>query len=327
MSISKSINISFLFTTSIIAYTFLNGVSIAKAETPPEIISGLQIKATGRKIEIKPGKLNIKGKLVTVAKKNILKVEPAPVFKVENEALKLSVKPPKKYYRGTKLKGPKTKSGSLVPGSLLIRKTPGGEKLTAGKDYLLVEKFGTLGLSPGSRINANDTVYASYSYSKLRLDTVIINQQGEIKLIKGNAHFNVSLPARLEPGSVRLANIYRPYGAVEVKKEHIYPLLESATQAKTLSSSGRIPRTLAKLKSGKKVKIVCWGDSVTAGGDASSGKHRYVNVFSAGLRKKFPNADIEVINISLGGSNIRQWLQIDNFRYRRKMPTGRECDW
>jgi lysophospholipase L1-like esterase len=64
------------------------------------------------------------------------------------------------------------------------------------------------------------------------------------------------------------------------------------------------------------VTIVCLGDSVTAGGNASKPEFRYVDVFAAGLRERFPNAKIDVQNLSAGGSNSRQWLDPEKHPYR-----------
>jgi lysophospholipase L1-like esterase len=66
------------------------------------------------------------------------------------------------------------------------------------------------------------------------------------------------------------------------------------------------------------VTIVCWGDSVTHGGDASVPEKKYVNVFKTGLEKRFPAADIRVVNISVGGSNSRQWLYPQEYPFSRK---------
>ena len=127
MNITEQINF-FVFHIFLACFIFLCFICNLNAENPLEIINGLQIKATDADIEILPGKLKIKGKAITISKKHILQIDPAPVFEVKNEALKLSSEAPRMYYRGTKLKGPKTKSGSLIPGSLVIRKTPDGEK-------------------------------------------------------------------------------------------------------------------------------------------------------------------------------------------------------
>jgi lysophospholipase L1-like esterase len=120
------------------------------------------------------------------------------------------------------------------------------------------------------------------------------------------------VPPEADPGATAIAHVFVPHrGAPEV-----YPITETAAQAKTLTTPGRIPKTLAKLRAGEAVKIVCLGDSVTAGGNASTPERRYVDVFAAGLRERFPKGKIDVENISAGGSNSRQWLYPEKFPYR-----------
>jgi lysophospholipase L1-like esterase len=124
------------------------------------------------------------------------------------------------------------------------------------------------------------------------------------------------LPAAPDTGCTAVAHVFVAYRATEVRPDDIYPIRETPAQAVTASTHGRIPRTLAKLVAGQKVTIVCWGDSVTAGGNASKPELRYVDLFAAGLRSRYPQATLDVQNISLGGSNSRQWLHPDKFPYR-----------
>jgi lysophospholipase L1-like esterase len=78
---------------------------------------------------------------------------------------------------------------------------------------------------------------------------------------------------------------------------------------------------MAKIAAGEPVKIVCWGDSVTVGGDASTPEHRYSTVFARRLKAKYPDKPIEVETIAVGGSNSRQWL------WPEKYPGRDGCDW
>ena len=94
-------------------------------------------------------------------------------------------------------------------------------------------------------------------------------------------------PPALGPGEVRVANVFVDYHS-DGRNADEYPLQETAAQARTGSMPGRIPRTLARLRAGGPVTIVCWGDSVTVGGDASSPEMRYAAVFERRLREKYP---------------------------------------
>ena len=72
-----------------------------------------------------------------------------------------------------------------------------------------------------------------------------------------------------------------------------------------------LPKTAAKLKSGGPFKIVSYGDSITAGGEASIRERRFPLLFAEYLRKKYPKAQIEVKDVSLPGyasaQGISRW--------------------
>lgn len=75
------------------------------------------------------------------------------------------------------------------------------------------------------------------------------------------------------------------------------------------------------------MKIVCWGDSVTAGGDASpQTKKRYTTIFEQMLRKHVPDAKLTVDTIAVGGSNSRQWLYPEKFAKRKDTRWQRVVD-
>ena len=71
--------------------------------------------------------------------------------------------------------------------------------------------------------------------------------------------------------------------------------------------------------------IVCWGDSVTAGGNASVPEKRYVDVFETGLHERFPKAQLTVKNISVGGSASRCWLFPDQVPFHGKTGAASPC--
>jgi lysophospholipase L1-like esterase len=173
-----------------------------------------------------------------------------------------------------------------------------------------------VGLGPKSRVTAEDTVFASYRYSLLRMDTIQVSADGKASLKQGEPHISAPVPPEADPGCTAIAHVFVNYRASEVTADAIYPIIESASQAVTASTAGRIPKALAKLKAGQPLTIVCWGDSVTAGGNASKPELRYVDVFAAGLRTRFPQAKIDVQNVSAGGSNSRQWLDPEKFPYK-----------
>ena len=73
--------------------------------------------------------------------------------------------------------------------------------------------------------------------------------------------------------------------------------------------AGRLPNTRKKLLAGEKVRIVAFGDSITAGGDASEPKLIFWKRWAESLQRKYPRASIETINGATGGDATVQGLQ------------------
>jgi acyl-CoA thioesterase I len=71
----------------------------------------------------------------------------------------------------------------------------------------------------------------------------------------------------------------------------------------------RLPKTRQKLEAGEKVRIVAFGDSITAGGDASEPALIFWESWAAALRVKYPRASIEINNGATGGDATVQGLQ------------------
>jgi len=295
-------------------------LTLASLLVRASLLFGGEITAERNAVVIAPGVCQVGGQAVTVTERAALEVAAAPILSVANEPLKLSVDKPVGWAKGTRLRGCNARDvnacGSFVPGSLEIHRSPGGELLHEGDDYLVDADWGHVGLGPKSRVAEQDTVFASYRYSLLRLDTVQVSSDGKASLKQGDPHISAPAPPAADAGCVAVAHVFVGYRATEVTPDAIYPIRETAAQAVTGSTPGRIPKTLAKLKAGQPVTIVCWGDSVTAGGNASQPALRYVDVFAAGLRSRFPQSKIDVQNISLGGSNSRQWLHPDRSPYQ-----------
>jgi len=289
---------------------------------PAVLVSGTEITAQGNAMLVPAGEYRVGARTVKVAQAATLAVAPAPVLAITNEPVKLSADKPAGWAKGTRLRALSARDvnacGSLVPGALELRRAKGGERLKVGDDYLADTAWGHVGIGTNSCVTIKDTVFANYRYSLLRMDTIQVAADGKASLKAGAPHISAPVPPAADKGCVAIAHVFVNYSDTEPKTCQIYPILETAAQAATGTTPGRIPKTLAKLKAGKPVKIVCWGDSVTAGGNASKPEFRYPDVFAAGLRERFPQAKIEMQNISAGGSHSRQWLFPDKFPYRGK---------
>lgn len=69
-----------------------------------------------------------------------------------------------------------------------------------------------------------------------------------------------------------------------------------------------LPRTLTKLKRGESLRIVAFGDSITAGGDATRPELIFWKRWADELQRKYPAATIEAINGATGGDTTRNGL-------------------
>lgn len=72
--------------------------------------------------------------------------------------------------------------------------------------------------------------------------------------------------------------------------------------------AARLPRTQQKLQAGEPVRLVAFGDSITAGGDASEPGLIFWERWAAALRAKYPRATIETTNAATGGDSTVQGL-------------------
>ena len=67
-------------------------------------------------------------------------------------------------------------------------------------------------------------------------------------------------------------------------------------------------RAQEKLEAGGPFKIVSYGDSITAGGEASTPEFRFTSRFADYLRAKFPKAKIELVDVSIPGYSSQQGI-------------------
>ena len=70
-----------------------------------------------------------------------------------------------------------------------------------------------------------------------------------------------------------------------------------------------LPRTKDRLKRGEPLKVVAFGDSITAGGDATAPERIFWQRWLTSLRKRYPKAEITGINGATGGDTTVQGLQ------------------
>lgn len=282
----------------------------------------------GALIHVKAGAYVAAGAPVSIAHDATFAVRPADTAEAADEPLELPDVEPGGFWKGAQLAGPRTVNinapGSFIEDALTVRDAETGRVLAKGKDYRVSAPYALLGLGTDTDLAPEAPVLVSYRYHLQRIDAIVCDERGRVALIEGTPAVAEPAPPETPAGAVRLANVYRPFGARDVQPDHLYPILADGVDAVTRTTRGRIPRTLGRIRDGQPVTIVCLGDSITAGGDASAPDRMFVEQFAAGLRARFPEAELGVVNVSIGGTRSAQWLHDGDYPGTRKLPPD-EC--
>jgi lysophospholipase L1-like esterase len=283
------------------------GAIVTKGQNPC-VAEGMEILCGERSVTVTAGKGRVDSKTVEV-KETVLAIDPAESTAVEDEWHEITDQRPQTWHSGTRIiagRHPgRTNPAHLVPNSLAVYEKANRQGICYQKDqdYFLDEVWGAICRLPAGRMKPKQRVAISYTYPLRRIDRIEITPGGEVVLRGGTARPDCPIMPAATPGCATLATVYRPYHAREVRPEHIFVV--NPVKAAEVPSPGSEPvaKTLAKLRAGQPVTIVCWGDSVTDAGDVNPPEARYVNLFSARLKKRFGKGDIKVINAGIGGTS------------------------
>ena len=201
---------------------------------------------------------------------------------------------------------------ALVPDSVVVRLAPGDSApLAAETDYLLDPRSGNIGRVEGGKIAADTPVYITYRSVLMRIDSIVLTPDGSLTLVKGAPHRVNPVPPTLADGEKRLANIFLTGQIEKLSEENLFPILEPAETLPFHDDAAvnpdpvakkLIPKTWEKLIRGEKVRILAWGDSVTACGFLPDAE-RWQAQFVERLQKRFPNAEVELMTEAWGGRN------------------------
>ena len=203
----------------------------------------------------------------------------------------------------------------LDPESLVLRAGPQPDAalLRRGADYEVDLAWGTFGRSPHSSLKEAQPVFASYRFARLRLDSVVLTRKGRIVLREGEPRSAAPLPPKIERGERRLANIWVPGRLGRLGPEHLFPVLETGypepPKTKPTVAELLLPKTIKKLRSGERLRILAWGDSVTVGTFVPDWEHnRWQEQFATRLKTRFPRANVELLTEAWGGRNTASYL-------------------
>ena len=223
------------------------------------------------------------------------------------------------WVKGAQLRGMQAQETTtpylLDPDSFILRAglEPDANVFQRGKDYEIDLAWGTFGRVTNGVIKPDQAVFASYRHALARLDAVVLTRAGKIVLRQGEARAAAPGPPKIGAGERHLGNIWLPGRMTKLGPEHLFPILESAypEPPKPTPSSAEqlLSKTMKKLQSGERLRLLAWGDSVTVGTYVPDWEHnRWQEQFVARLRERFPKADIELLPEAWGGRNTSSYL-------------------
>jgi lysophospholipase L1-like esterase len=251
-----------------------------------------------------------------------LRIEPPPFVTVTAErytALPLFNPKAGGWVKGAQLRGVQaqecTVPNLLDAESFVLRAGPESDAavLKRGVDYEVDLSWGTFGRVTNAVIKPEQAVFASYRHAQARLDAVVLTRDGRIVLRQGEARAAAPLPPKIGDGERHLGNLWLLGRMTKLGPEHLFPILELAypepPKSKPSSAERNLPKTMKRLQSGERLRLLAWGDSVTVGTFVPDWEHnRWQEQFVAQLRQRFPKADIELVTEAWGGRNTSSFL-------------------
>jgi lysophospholipase L1-like esterase len=187
---------------------------------------------------------------------------------------------------------------------------PDAPLFTKGVDYEADLSWGTFGRLADGRIKPDRAVFASYRYTPMRLDTVVLTAAGQTVLRQGEPRAAAPAAPAVNAGERRLGNIYLPGFVARLEPDLLFPVLEQSYPEPPKVANAIVTRLVKRLNAGGPLRILAWGDSVTDGGYLPDKKtERWQEQFVARLRERFPKARIELITQAWGGRNTGSYLK------------------
>jgi len=184
----------------------------------------------------------------------------------------------------------------------------GGVLLERGVDYQFEPRWGVIGALPGGQISSTDKIYISYVHTPQRVDSIILSATGEIIVRKGIPASSLPQIPELQQDEILLANIYFDHRETKLVDENLFPLMGEISEGQVTPTAKRyLPKTLAKLRNGEKLRVLAWGDSVTAGAYLP-GNLRWPQQFVEQLKERFPRANIELVVEAWGGYSTQMYM-------------------
>ena len=225
---------------------------------------------------------------------------------------------------------------SLLPETLVVRSSS-GTVYEAGRDYELEPTWGAVARLSGGRIGADETVLLDYACRMRRLDLVYRDAEGKVKVRRGEPAPVMPVAPALMAGETKVATVWvDPKDGAPTEKDVFY-VTEERYPEKTYAAGEwpaerLLPKTLAKLRQGERVRVLARGDSVTDGGYLPE-RDRWQHQFVARLRAAYPKATISLESRGWGGRSSATFLSTNTapagvnhpFNYRERI-LGSDAD-
>ena len=180
---------------------------------------------------------------------------------------------------------------------------------TRGKDFEIDPIWGALWRTADSRIPTNNTCYITYTYGLCRLDSVVVDRSGTVRLVLGKPGVWEVAPPATPAGCTLIGRIWMHGNMKKLENEQVYNVTAThmSAHAGAPLAAQYTPKVLKKLQDGQSVSILFWGDSVTAGGNATEGmgfQHQFIKM----LKEAYPKANIQYTTCAWGGRTTHAFL-------------------
>lgn len=280
----------------------------------PHVLSGMEIQIKDNQVTVQPGICRIGESTVKVDKPATLTIAASESIPVVDEEYQLTSEPTQMWAGGTHLRGCTGSTAlpdCLVPGTVVV-KLKDGSVMEEAKDYRLDTKWAGLSRIEVGRIAADAKVKISYRIGQTRLDGINVAKDGAVSLASGKPAKTCPHPPDASADVLRLANVFVPAARTAVIEPwQVFVISDDYPEPDENATSLRaalVSKTLTKLRRGQAVTIVAWGDSVTAGGEASTPEKAFPQAFATQLGKRFPKAQVKLVNAGIGGTTTSQRL-------------------
>ncbi len=198
-----------------------------------------------------------------------------------------------------------TGTGMLIRESVKIKPAAGNSApFIPGRDYEMDYLWGTFGRIEGSAVNENQVVYIDYDYSPCRLDSIVRDSVGRIKIVSGTPTVGSLYPPKLSDGDTLIANVWIDGPLEKLTEENLFPVdtdLPPVTKDPNNTAEKLLPKTLDKLRKGKNVTYVAWGDSV-------SYYCNYQAKFAEFLRARYPQTSVILQTAAWPGNSSNGYM-------------------